>query len=91
MTKLPGGAISIPLLRALPHGPDHPKEICSAVRADHPTETVKSVRQGGNKIGSHPTGRFSVVATIPEDWLVYLQTRCAAMVTGLHLFSLQKE
>jgi hypothetical protein len=24
-------------------------------------------------------------------WAVYLQTRCVAMVTGLHLFSLQKE
>ncbi|WP_304937698.1 hypothetical protein, partial [Faecalibaculum rodentium] len=62
---------------------------CSAVRADHPTETVKSVRQGG--IGSRPAGRFSVVATIPADWAVYLQTRCAATVAGLHLFSLQKE
>ena len=30
-------------------------------------------------------------ATIPADWAVYLQTRCAATVTGLHLFSLQKE
>lgn len=83
--------VQIPLLRALPHGQDHPKEICSAVRADHPTETVKSVRQGGNKIGSCLAGRFSVVATIPADWAVYLQTRCAATVTGLHLFSLQKE
>ena len=67
------------------------KEICSAVRADHQTEAMKSVRQGGNKISSHPAGRFSVVATIPADRAAFLQTRCAAKVTGLHLFSLQKE
>ena len=52
---------------------------------------MKSVRQGGNKIGSCLAGRFSVVATIPADWAVYLQTRCATTVAGLHLFSLQKE
>ncbi len=33
--------VQIPLLRTLPHGPDHP------------TEAVKSVRQGGKKISSH--------------------------------------
>ena len=62
------------------------KEICSAVRADHQTEAMKSVRQGGNKISSHPAGRFSVVATIPADRAAFLQTRCAATVTGPHLF-----
>lgn len=73
------------------HRQCHPKEICSAVRADHQTEAVKSVRQGGNKISSHPAGRFSVVATIPAGRAAFLQTRCAATVTGLHLFPLQKE
>ena len=83
--------VQIPHLRTLPHGQGHPKEICSAVRADHQTEAVKSVRQGGNKISSHPAGRFSVVATIPAGRAAFLQTRCAATVTGLHLFPLQKE
>lgn len=71
--------VQIPLLWTLPHGPAHP------------TEAVKSVRQGGKKISSHLVGRFSVAATIPADWAVYFQPHCATTVIGLHLFSLQKE
>ena len=56
--------VQILVFRTLPRGHDRRKEICNALRADHPTEAVKRVRQGRNALVPALPDSFPLKPTI---------------------------